>query len=309
MSIIEEAAKRLEQLRKAGVEAGIEQTPAVQSTTSASGTEAEAVQPSRRPRLQAAQSAAESSRRVVIDMLTIKARGIVTPWDPRTQVADEFRIIKRPLIANAKGKNAAPIENANLIMVTSALPGEGKTFTSINLAMSIAMELDSTVLLVDADVSRPAVLNTLGLQPAKGLLDVLTNDSVDLGSVLLKTNVEKLSLLPSGSPHPRATELLASDAMNALIAEMANRYSDRIIIFDSPPLLVATESPVLATHMGQVVIVVEAEKTPHATIKDALSKIGEGPVKLMMLNKSKRESGAGAYGYYGYGGDGYSYGG
>lgn len=305
MSIIEEAAKRLEQLRRAGVDAGEEPVPAAPSTGSNSTPVAETVQRPKRPRPQAAQGAAESSRRVDIDMLSIKSRGIVTPWDPRTQVADEFRIIKRPLIANAKGKSAAPIQNANLIMVTSAMPGEGKTFTSINLAMSIAMELDSTVLLVDADVSRPAVLNTLGLQPAKGLLDVLTNDSVDLGSVLLKTNVEKLSLLPSGSPHPRATELLASDAMNALLAEMANRYSDRIIIFDSPPLLVATESPVLATHMGQVVIVVEAEKTPHATITDAISRIGEGPVKLMMLNKSRRDSGAGAYGYYGYGGDGY----
>lgn len=305
MSIIEEAAKRLEQLRKAGVDAGEEPIPAAQSAGLNSTPVAEAVQRPRRPRPQAAQGSAESSRRVDIDMLSIKSRGIVTPWDPRTQVADEFRIIKRPLIANAKGKSAAPIQNANLIMVTSSMPGEGKTFTSINLAMSIAMELDSTVLLVDADVSRPAVLNTLGLQPAKGLLDVLTNDSVDLGSVLLKTNVEKLSLLPSGSPHPRATELLASDAMNALLAEMANRYSDRIIIFDSPPLLVATESPVLATHMGQVVIVVEAEKTPHATITDAISRIGEGPVKLMMLNKSRRDSGAGAYGYYGYGGDGY----
>ncbi|MCK6499642.1 MAG: XrtA-associated tyrosine autokinase, partial [Nitrospira sp.] len=247
MSIIEEAAKRLEQLRKAGVDAVEEPIPAIPVTAPISASVSETIQRPVRSRPQAAQGAAESSRRVEIDMLSIKSRGIVTPWDPRTQVADEFRIIKRPLIANAKGKSAAPIQNANLIMVTSAMPGEGKTFTSINLAMSIAMELDSTVLLVDADVSRPAVLNTLGLQPAKGLLDVLTNDAVELGSVLLKTNVEKLSLLPSGSPHPRATELLASDAMNALLVEMANRYSDRIIIFDSPPLLVATESPVLAT--------------------------------------------------------------
>lgn len=306
MSIIEEAAKRLEQLKRAGVELGEEIAPP--ATQAPSPSLAQKAEPAPRPNLfkpQTAQGQAASSKCVEIDMLALKDRGIVTPTDPRTQVADEFRIIKRPLIANAKGKGAAPIPNPNLIMVTSALPGEGKTFTSINLAMSIAMELDSTVLLVDADVARPAVLNNLGLKPAQGLLDVLTNDSVDLSSVLLKTNVEKLTILPSGSHHPRATELLASDAMNNLLAEMASRYSDRIIIFDSPPLLVATESPVLATHMGQVVIVVEAEKTPHATIKDALSKIGDGPVKLMVLNKSRRESGAGAYGYYGYGGYGH----
>lgn len=302
MSIIEEAARRLEELRRAGVETGEEPAQAAaQPPVSVPVPAAQIPHRPKRPRPQSAQSQAESSKRVDIDMLGIKDRGIVTPLDPRTQVADEFRVIKRPLIANAKNKGAAPIANSNLIMITSALSGEGKTFTAINLAMSIAMELDSTVLLVDADVARPAVLNSLGLQPAKGLLDVLTNDSVDLGSVLLKTNVEKLTLLPSGSPHPRATELLASDAMNDLLAEMASRYSDRIIIFDSPPLLLATESHVLAAHMGQVVIVVEAEKTPHATIKDALSKIGEGPVKLMVLNKSKRDSGAGAYGYYGYG--------
>jgi receptor protein-tyrosine kinase len=304
MSIIEEAAKRLEQLKRAGVQVGEDTAPSTAPATPS----VQAVEVAPRPNLfkqQPAQAQTSSSKRVDIDMLALKDRGIVTPSDPRTQVADEFRVIKRPLIANAKGKGAAPITNANLIMVTSALPGEGKTFTSINLAMSIAMELDSTVLLVDADVARPAVLNTLGLKPAQGLLDVLTKDSVDLSSVLLRTNVEKLTILPSGSHHPRATELLASDAMNNLLAEMASRYSDRIIIFDSPPLLVATESPVLATHMGQVVIVVEAEKTPHATIKDALSKIGDGPVKLMVLNKSKRESGAGAYGYYGYGGYGH----
>lgn len=308
MSIIEEAAKRLEQLRKAGVVESVEaDAPAAANAKSAGTAPARAAEHAAKADRPAAQPsvAQASSKRVEIDMLALRSRGIVSPSDPRTQVADEFRIIKRPLIANAKGKGAAPIPNANLIMVTSAMPGEGKTFTAINLAMSMAMELDSTVLLVDADVARPSVLNALSLQPAKGLLDVLTNDSVDLASVLMRTNIEKLSLLPSGSPHPRATELLASDAMNELLAEMASRYSDRIIIFDSPPLLATTESPVLATHMGQVVIVVEAEKTPHATIKDALSRIGEGPVKLMMLNKSKRDSGAGVYGYYGYGGYGH----
>lgn len=306
MSIIEEAAKRLEELKRAGAgvsdEPAADATPLIQAATTTVAPIRHTVQNRAQ---QVPQAAAESSRRVELDMASIKARGIVTPSDPRSQVADEFRVIKRPLIANAKGKGPAPIPNSNLIMVTSALPGEGKTFTSINLAMSIAMELDSTVLLVDADVARPAVLKTLGVTAAKGLLDVLLNDTVDLGSVLLKTNVEKLTLLPSGTPHPRATELLASDAMIRLLEEMASRYSDRIIIFDSPPLLLATESPVLAAHMGQIVIVAEADKTTHATLKDALATLAEGPVKLMVLNKSRRSSGTGAYGYYGYGGYGY----
>lgn len=308
MSIIEEAARRLEELKRAGVETVEDPAPVAAAQPAAAPAPAsavEVVQRSSSPRPQPVQSPGEGSRPVHIDMAGIKARGIVTPSDPRSQVADEFRVVKRPLIANAKGKGATPIPNPNLIMVTSALPGEGKTFTAINLAMSIAMELDSTVLLVDADVARPAVLSTLGLNPAKGLLDVLLDESLDLGSVLLKTNVEKLTLLPSGTPHPRATELLASGAMNRLLLEMASRYSDRIIIFDSPPLLVATESPVLASHMGQVVIVAEAERTTHSTIRDAVATVGDGPVKLMVLNKSKLGSGAGAYGYYGYSGYGH----
>jgi protein-tyrosine kinase len=144
------------------------------------------------------------------------------------------------------------------------LAGEGKSFTAINLAISIAMELDNTVMLVDADVPKPSVLKMLGVPPARGLLDVLTDESVELSQVLLRTNVEKLSILPSGTQHARATELLASAAMVQMLDEMASRYPDRIIIFDSPPLLMTTESRVLAGHMGQVVVVVKAEALPVA---------------------------------------------
>ena len=189
-------------------------------------------------------------------------------------------------------------------MVTSAMPGEGKSFTAINLAVSIAMELDHTVLLVDADVSRPSVLRHLGLAPERGLMDVLTGDVDDLGDVLLRTNIEKLSILPAGMPHPRATELLASDSMNQLLEQIAKRYPDRIIVFDSPPLLVTTEARVLATHMGQIVVVVEAERTTQGSVRQALGTIDACPVKLMVLNKSRR---AGAGSYYGYG-YGYGYG-
>lgn len=133
-------------------------------------------------------------------------------------------------------------------------------------------------------------------------MDVLTSNDIQLGDVLLKTNIEKLSILPAGTSHPRATELLASDAMNHLLAELADRYSDRIIIiFDSPPLIVTTESRVLATHMGQVVMVVESNKTTQGAVRQALSTIDACPVRLMLLNKSQ-QSGSGSYGYgYGYG--------
>ncbi|MFM7505251.1 MAG: XrtA-associated tyrosine autokinase [Rubrivivax sp.] len=260
-----------------------------------------------------AQSLSDSttkSRRVELNLAAIAAAGIVTPQAPRSHTADQYRVIKRPLIANAVGRGTARVKHGNLIMVTSALPGEGKSFTSINLAMSIAAELDHTVMLVDADVARPAVLKVLGLPPGPGLLELLEGKA-DMARVLLRTNVDKLTILPSGSPHPKATELLASDAMSALLEDIATRYPDRIVIFDSPPLLLTTESRVLATHMGQIVVVVHADRTLQTTVKQALAAIESCPVKLMMLNMARAGSG-GAYdsGYgHGYGyGYGYGYG-
>lgn len=163
------------------------------------------------------------------------------------------------------------------------------------------MELDYRVLLVDADVARPSLMKELGLPASQGLLDLLLDERVEMSNVLLRTNVDKLSLLPSGTPHPRATELLASDAMTSLIEEMGKRYPDRIIIFDSPPLLLTTESRVLATHMGQVVMVVQAEKTLQSQVRHAMTTIEACPIKLLVLNQA-RGGDQDAYGYgYGYG--------
>ena len=212
----------------------------------------------------------------------------------RSQLADQYRVIKRPLIKNAMAKGPATINHANLIMVTSALAGEGKSFTALNLALSMAAEMDYTVMLVDADVARPSVLRMLGLPQGPGLLDVL-EESVDMSEVLLRTNVDKLTLLPSGTPHARATELLASDAMSNLLDDMARRYSDRIIIFDSPPLLLTTESRVLASHMGQIVVVVQAEKTLQSAVQQALATIESCPLKMMLLNQASGMA-SGSYG-------------
>ena len=313
MSLIEQAAKRLEQLRQAGVDLPGEQSPpspvaksnaeqAEHAPYPASITQpnkAENAPPVATPEVGKASS--KSGKRVELNLEAISASGLLVPQATRSQLADEYRVIKRPLIANAMGRGSTPIINGNLIMVTSALPGEGKSFTAINLAISIAMELDNTVMLVDADVARPSVLNMLALPPAPGLLDVVVKNSVDISDVLLRTNIEKLSILPSGTAHPRATELLASDAMIRLLDDMAKRYSDRIIIFDSPPLLLTTEARALATHMGQIVLVVNAENTAHAAVKQAVSAIEACSVKMMVLNQARQASTDG-YGYgYGYG--------
>ena len=186
-------------------------------------------------------------------------------------------------------------------MVTSALPGEGKTFVAINLALSIALEIDSTVLLVDADVANPTVAKVMNLPRDKGLMDLLTSDRVDVADVLLRTNVDKLSLLPAGTPHPRATEMLASQAMANLVAEMASRYPDRILVFDSPPLLVTTEARVLASHMGQIIMVVESDRTSQTAVMRAIETIESCPIVLMVLNRAPRSEIGNYYGYgYGY---------
>jgi protein-tyrosine kinase len=288
-SLIEQAAQRLEQLRQAG--ADVPEPSRVPETSQAEQKPLRSVSP------------AALSRRVEIDLDALTRAGIVSPNAPRSQIADQYRVIKRPLIDNALGKGASAVANGNLIMVTSALPGEGKTFTAINLAMSIATELDCTVMLVDADVARPSVMRVLGLPAGPGLLDLVLDESAELSTMLMRTSIEKLTILPSGTPHPRATELLASDAMTRLLTDMGKRYADRIIVFDSPPLLLATESRVLASHMGQIVVVVQAEKTLQSDVVQALATIEACPVKLMLLNQARTVfKGGYEYGYgYGYG--------
>jgi len=229
-----------------------------------------------------------TTRKVELDLARMRETGMVTAASGRTPLLEDFRIIKRPLLQRAFTARAPGGNPGNLIMITSSLPGEGKTYTAINLAMSIAMELDHTVLLVDADVARPSILRTLGLPPQRGLMDILVDDKLDMGDVMLRTNVDTLSILPAGTSTPRATELLASSTMSNLVEEIANRYPDRIVIFDSPPLLLTSESRVLASHMGQIVMVVEAQTTTQHAVKEALSQL-EGIDNVNLIYNKTRD--------------------
>ena len=239
-----------------------------------------------------------AAKRVEIDMVRLAANNMVTSEGGRNPVAEEFRVIKRPLIENAFSRDGRTVNRNNLIMVTSALPGEGKTFSAINLAISIAMELDHTVLLIDADVARPSVLRTLGLKAQAGLMDVLLDPKLDVADVLLKTNIDTLSILPAGKSHRHATELLASQTMSTLLDEIASRYPDRIVIFDSPPLLLTSEARVLASQMGQIVVVIEAETTTMHAVKSALSQLEACTNVNLVYNKAKNFPGQENYGYY-----------
>ncbi|MFY9458610.1 MAG: XrtA-associated tyrosine autokinase [Aquabacterium commune] len=304
MNTIEQAAKRLEQLRRAGVDVQSD----LQTASSALGTQAAPATNATESRAtplplptQAhtlAQPDDRRSRDITVDLARMRRAGLLVPGQPRSQLEEEFRIVKRPLLENLRGQAGMRPDRANLIMVTSAMPSEGKTQTALNLAVSIAMELDHTVLLVEADVLRPSALERLGVTAAKGLLDLLDSSQTQLTDVLLRTNIPKLTLLPAGTASSRSTELLASDNMDKLLQELASKYSDRVVIFDTPPLLSTTESRVLASHMGQVVMVVEANQTPINTIKQAFATVESHPVVLSMLNKYRGPKGSNAYGYY-----------
>src|SRR3569623_1228254 len=221
----------------------------------------------------------DGGSRINLDFERLAAAGMVTPDGERSQMAEEFRHIKRPLLLNAFGEGAMPKPNRNLLMVTSARPNEGKTFTAINLALSIALERDRTVLLVDADVARPSVARMLDFPGTAGLVDYLAD---------------------SGR---RLADLLASEAMQQLAQELADRYSDRVVVFDSPPLLATTEAAVLAGLMGQVVMVVEAGKTKRDEVKEALALLKPDQFVGVVLNKSNRPFGTEYY-YGSYGSNG-----
>jgi receptor protein-tyrosine kinase len=314
LSTIEQAAKRLEQLRQAGVD--VDANPAWTEPSSAhvvaedplplrvareldSGKAGAAAARERRSEVEFSSRAMLPQGHVEIDLARLSANGYITPHAPRSRLAEEFRVIKRPLLTNARGKSAAPVANANRIMVTSALAGEGKTYVSLNLAMSLASEVDTNVLLVDADASRPAILDRLGLSPAKGLLDLLVDPALPVESVVLGTNIERLSILPAGTQQSHATELLASDAMSRLVERLSYGEPGRIVLFDTPPLLAASESRVLAAHMGQVIMVIAADDTPQGSVTDALASVENCPVVVTLLNKASPSGAGNYYGSYG----------
>lgn len=353
MSIIEQATRRLEELKRAGVEVAWEPpaSPAEQPAQPAAGSSSAGVTPIHRieplrpldppppsygtpshgapshgapghgapgssARDRAAGAVASSalvrvglrqSKSVELDLVRLAEMGYLVPGAPRSALADELRGIKQPVLKNVRAEPASqdatnpthPSTHPNLIMVTSALPGEGKTFCALNLALSIASEVDSSVLLVDADVVRPSVMTRLGLQGRfKGLLDLLSDTSLELPDLILKTNVPKLSVLPAGAPSSHSTELLASDAMHELLHDIATRYPDRIVIFDAPPLLSTTESRVLAARMGQILMVVAADSTEQLDLAQAFTALEPCHTVLCVLNKSHNDSDQRHYGYY-----------
>lgn len=240
-----------------------------------------------------------------IDVAALRERGLLPPEQRERLLAGQYRQIKRPLIANARGKGVPLTGHRQVIMVASALPGEGKTFTSINLAMSMAREKDTDVILIDGDVAKPHITSVLGVDQQPGLLECLEDETLDTESLVLPTDIPGLSFLPAGTHSDTATELLASFRMLQVVNQLSQVSNRRLILIDSPPLLLTSEARVLAGIAGQVVLVVRAGSTPQKAVLDAISHMDEDKWIGLVLNQSKnyRED---RY-YYGYEHD-YDYG-
>lgn len=237
----------------------------------------------------------QPARVVHIDFDALRHSELLPPHSQERQLAGEYRQIKRPLIANALGQGVPKLPKGHRIMVASALPGDGKTFTSINLALSFAKEQDLSVVLVDADVAKAHLSRTFGLYSEPGLMDLLRDESLDVESLLLPTNVPGLSLLPAGKGSDTAPELLASARMEDVAEQMCVRDPSRIVLFDSAPLLMSSEPLALANVVGQIVLVVRAGVTPQSAVFDAIELLGEGRHVGLVLNQADEQIRPGYY--------------
>jgi protein-tyrosine kinase len=240
-----------------------------------------------------------SNDKVIIDFDMLEQKGFVSTNTERRLINEEYRAIKRKLLDNAFGPLSKSLKNSNIIMVTSSRPGEGKTFTAINLALSIALEQDKTVLLVDADVLRPNVMKTLELENKQGLMEYLLGEKENISEVMCRTSLDNLRIISAGKSHHLSTELLASQRMFDAVEEFANRYTDRVVIVDTPPMLGINETAILANLAGQAIVVTEEAKTRLIDIQNAVKQLNPDMAIGFVVNKSEQSTADSAsYGYY-----------
>ncbi len=255
--------------------------------------QAEAAEPNSAPtieRLQGRSQAMDEKTEVApwhIDLQALEREGLLPVGDEaNARLADELRRIKRPLIGNILGKRSKVLAHATRIMVTSARAGEGKTFTAMNLALSLAREVDFEVLLVDGDIPKSHITRVLGLDGRPGLMDVLADERRAVADVIVTTDVPNLMVVPVGARHPLTAELFSSLRMQQILEELGGRNMRRLVVFDSSPLLAASESQVLASHMGQVILVVAATVTPQHAVDSALQSLNNSQYIGLVLNMS-----------------------
>jgi protein-tyrosine kinase len=304
MSLVEAALKKMQLNARGAPDAraprpvGPQPATSIESTSSrlAAGVIGEVLQKSSHHALENSDGHV-SDKIVRVDPAALRAAGLAPAESQQRELADQYRNIKRPLIGAATGRGASKVDRGQLIMMASAMPGEGKTFTAINLALSMALEKNVSVLLVDADIPKPHISRTFGVDREAGLMDVLRDEQVNVESLILPTDVGNLSLLPAGHKSDTATELLASHRMEETVNYLVASNPSRIVLIDSPPLLLTSESRVLAHWVGQILLVVRADSTPQQAVMDAIGHLGSEKSISLVLNQSIHESPGYYYGY------------
>lgn len=284
MSIVEKAAEKLKALRP---EPQVSPPIAPQLDT---------ISPHSAPtvqrlmeRGQAADQPVEAMPLWHVDQMALERMGFLPAngdADGERRLADEMRRIKRPLLANVTGKGVKALAHAERIVVTSAGSGEGKSFTAVNLALSLAREPDFEVLLVDGDITKSNITRAFGLDGRPGLMDVLADERRQPAEVIVRTDVPNLLVLPAGEPRPLIGELFGSRRMEAVLEVLGGRNRRRLVVFDSAPLLATSESQVLASYMGQVVVVVAAGHTRQQALNSSLQSLSDSQYVGLILNMS-----------------------
>jgi protein-tyrosine kinase len=250
-----------------------------------------------------AEDPANMAKQIRVDNADLRAKGYFPEQDCDRQFADQYRRIKQPLVDRALTGNAAA-GTPRVIMVTSALPGDGKTFTSINLALSMALERDISVLLIDTDVAKRDVTQVFGLADHAGLLDVLLDESMEPESVIVPTTTRGFSILPAGRRVAGTAELLSSSRTRQILTNLCTRNPRRILLLDSAPLLVTNEGRVMVKMAGQVVLVVRAGVTPKHAVQAAIELFDAQQAGGVVMNEVQTGFTEEYYAYGSYGTDG-----
>lgn len=248
-----------------------------------------------------ARVAVTAQRRIAIDFNLLRAQGELPEVGLERRFADYYREIKRPLVQAMLAGDAHA--DSRVVIVTSALPGEGKSFTALNLALSVARERDVSVVLVDADAPKGHLSRTFGLQGAPGLLDALADESIDIDSLVVGTDIKGLEILPAGKAMEGSAELMASARMGQITMRLA-RHPRRLVLLDSAPLLASSEARALKQLPGKVLMVTRANRTPRQALLDAIALIDKTKLHGLVLNDSHAGSSDGYYTHYGYAGYG-----
>ncbi len=232
-------------------------------------------------------SAPDTVRAILVDEGALAKAGLIDQAQPHSRVAEELRIVESKLLRQAFNDDAPSSRKirSNLILVTSALAGEGKSFVSLNVAAGLASQSGRRVILVDADAKPSGLRKTFGHTTAPGLLELVSQNGLNVDNLVVGTAINNLDMLPLGGDAKRSAELFASTRMVELLQELSRRYADRAILLDAPPCLSSSVPHAVAQVVGQVLFVVAAGYTQHEDIEAALGLVQACPQISLVLNK------------------------